>query len=416
MRSAEVVRALVAIALWIGGNAQAAEPKYGKVDTFEPGKKYTCVPTADHKSWNCTEIAPGKPGEKAGGGTPTVETTPLAPPAAARTPEPIPAAPAAAPAQQSRPKGSALPSYLRATGSPGAAASAPPAESPAPAAAVPAPEQVTPTAPAPVPAAAPPIAGPPPATPSPRVETAPPAPKMSEAPPPPSRPLAAPAAAPSPVAPVTRTAAPPAAAPEATRPEPVAPAKPTARTKPTESGATTTETAAATPAPATQEPAAAAPAPEMPAPASTAPAPEPIRAPEPAPAPKPAHTEPPSPPPAAVAAPAHTQSTPTGARGNREFLALPASGYVIELAHSTNPAELAALHASLQLTHGELYELHLRRDNGDWWLLVWASFDSVDAARAARSELPADAAINAGWPRRIGALQAEARRVSSNQD
>jgi septal ring-binding cell division protein DamX len=114
--------------------------------------------------------------------------------------------------------------------------------------------------------------------------------------------------------------------------------------------------------------------------------------------------------------PAPAQSALRGDRGNREFLALPASDYVIELAHSANAAELAALRTALQLPRGQLYELHLRRDNGDWWLLVWASFDSVDAARAARAELPADAAINAGWPRRIGVLQSEARRVSSEQD
>lgn len=110
------------------------------------------------------------------------------------------------------------------------------------------------------------------------------------------------------------------------------------------------------------------------------------------------------------------KSAPGSARGNPEFLALPASDYVIELAHSANAADFAALRGSLQLPRGQLYELHLRRDSGDWWLLVWGSFDSVDAARAARAELPADAAINAGWPRRIGALQSEARRVSSSQD
>ncbi len=25
----------------------------------------------------------------------------------------------------------------------------------------------------------------------------------------------------------------------------------------------------------------------------------------------------------------------------------------------------------LQLPRGELYELHLQRDGGDWWVLVW---------------------------------------------
>ena len=106
------------------------------------------------------------------------------------------------------------------------------------------------------------------------------------------------------------------------------------------------------------------------------------------------------------------KSTPAGTHGNREFLGLPGSDYVIELAHSANRADFAALRDSLQLGRGQLYELHLRRDSDDWWLLVWASFDSVDAARAARAELPANTAINAGWPRRIGVLQSEARRVS----
>jgi len=119
---------------------------------------------------------------------------------------------------------------------------------------------------------------------------------------------------------------------------------------------------------------------------------------------------------ATTPAPAPAKSTQDGTRGNREFLALPPSGYVIELAHSARAADLAASRAALQLARGQLYELHLRRDNGDWWLLVWGSFDNVDAARAARAELPADAVINAGWPRRIGALQSEARHVSSEQD
>jgi len=156
----------------------------------------------------------------------------------------------------------------------------------------------------------------------------------------------------------------------------------------------------------------------QPAPASPTttprPAHEPVAAPPAREAEQPAPTAEPSAP--EKAAPPARAKAAGSARGNREFLTLPASDYVIELAHSANTADFAALRASLQPTRGQLYELHLRRDNGDWWLLVWGSFDSVDAARSARTELPADAAINAGWPRRIGALQAEARRVSPNQD
>jgi hypothetical protein len=95
MRLAECARALAVIAMMIGATAQADEPKYGKVETFQPGKKYTCVPTADHKGWDCNEIAPG--GAAAGkqaSAAPSVETTPLAPATGVRTPEPIPAAPA----------------------------------------------------------------------------------------------------------------------------------------------------------------------------------------------------------------------------------------------------------------------------------------------------------------------------------
>jgi septal ring-binding cell division protein DamX len=93
---------------------------------------------------------------------------------------------------------------------------------------------------------------------------------------------------------------------------------------------------------------------------------------------------------------------------------LPASHYVIELAHGQNRGDYAALRDTLQLPRGELYELHLQRDGGDWWVLVWASFDGVDAARAARSELPADAPLTGAWPRPVAPLQAEVRRVSSN--
>jgi len=102
---------------------------------------------------------------------------------------------------------------------------------------------------------------------------------------------------------------------------------------------------------------------------------------------------------------------PAEAVGDRDFRALPGAGYVIELAHSADRSELTALHDTLRVPRGQLYELHLRRDGGDWWLLLWGSFESIDAARAARADLPDGAAINAGWPRRIAPLQAEALRA-----
>jgi hypothetical protein len=85
MQLVEGMRALAAIVLMFGANAQADEPKYGKVETFQPGKKYTCVPTADHKGWDCNEIAPGNAPGKQGSNVPSAETTPLpAPPQRAR--------------------------------------------------------------------------------------------------------------------------------------------------------------------------------------------------------------------------------------------------------------------------------------------------------------------------------------------
>ena len=142
MRLVEGARALAVIALMIGANAQADEPKYGKVETFQPGKKYTCVPTADHKGWDCNEIAAGSaPADKLDGKAPAAETMPLPGASAARTPESIPAAPASTPAappapvtSPAQPTSSGLPAYLRAGRSSAPAQTAPVAASPTPAA------------------------------------------------------------------------------------------------------------------------------------------------------------------------------------------------------------------------------------------------------------------------------------------
>lgn len=159
---------IVALAAILGLAAAAhAEPAsdYGKVDTFQPGKKYNCVPTADRKGWDCNatgkaEVPPA----------PAPAQTPVA------VPEPAPApaheAAPAAPAAQPTPHASALPGYLTNAGAheamqPMPAATAPkpvppprvkgplvPAHAPTTPAANPPPPPAKPAAAAPQPAAA----------------------------------------------------------------------------------------------------------------------------------------------------------------------------------------------------------------------------------------------------------------------
>jgi hypothetical protein len=311
---ADCCRAAVA-ALCLAGciTATAADPPaYGKVDTFEPGKKYNCVPSADRKSWDCTQA-----GKATKDDVPSAVPAPRhdePAPAAAKPSPPAPAAtapPPSAPASASHT--GKLPSYLLA---PGASDHATPA----------------PTSPAPV--------------------------------------------APAPAAPAK-----PVAAPEvhtSTNPQP---ATPTAQPKPAPPATPAPEIS---PKPATESPKPVAPAPTTAAPVEVAPTP---RTPAPPPAP-----------------PARPQAVDHGG----EFLNLSGEQYVIELAHGDQASVAAARHA-LNLPHGQAYELHLRQNGADTWLLVWGSFDDVGAARDARGELPAD--VHAGWPRRVAPLQAEVRRA-----
>jgi hypothetical protein len=289
------------------GSAYADTPAYGKVETFQPGKKYNCVPTADHKAWNCNE---------------TGKAEPLREPAKAPASEPAPAPPAPAanataapPAAEEAPKAQALPSYLRN----GAASETPP----------------------------PPAAA----------AEAPPPPPVAETKPPPAQPVVETKPVVEKPAQVTETPAPaPVAAPTAA---PTVAAEPPARTE-------------KAPAP-----------PENKAEASAGTSPK-----------------------AAQISAVNPQPSPS------EFLALAGDAYVIELARATSAGELAAKHAALQVPRGNLYEVHLRQNGSENWLLVWGAFDSVEGARAARDELAAQGAVTPGWPRRVGPLQAEARRIS----
>src|SRR5579885_1767373 len=116
--------------------AGAAEPPgYGKVETFEPGKKYTCIPTADRKGWSCAETGKAPPAQSA------------APPPAA-TPAPAPAPPAARTGE--------LPSYLTNAAAASRAPAAPSSHAPV------APPAPIPARSAPQPATTRPVAAPPP--------------------------------------------------------------------------------------------------------------------------------------------------------------------------------------------------------------------------------------------------------------
>ena len=100
----------------------------------------------------------------------------------------------------------------------------------------------------------------------------------------------------------------------------------------------------------------------------------------------------------------------TNLPGASEFLSLPASHYTLVLASVRNAAALDALILALANQPGRLYLLKLGMPDGAWYSLCWSDFADLDAARAARSSLPGDAAITSGWPRRIGLLQKELTR------
>jgi hypothetical protein len=90
MRLADAVRGALAAALITCAAASVAAPPpgYGKVETFQPGRKYNCVPTADRKGWDCQESA-DKPGNSPP--PPAAETQPEVAPVPATPPEVAPA-------------------------------------------------------------------------------------------------------------------------------------------------------------------------------------------------------------------------------------------------------------------------------------------------------------------------------------
>ncbi|MGH8041194.1 MAG: hypothetical protein ACREPN_04020 [Rudaea sp.] len=196
-------------------------------------------------------------------------------------------------------------------------------------------------------------------------------------------------------------------------PEPVAPpASTSTEAAPTEAATTAVVPSTAAPQSAGTLPgyltnaAAARPMQSMPAAPTAKPAPRPRATAKPIPQQAPAVQATATSP---VGLPAHAmpaRATHTPAEVS-DFLALPAASYVIELAHGATRTDIAAApHPS----HEKVYELHLRQNDADVWLLLWGPFTDLQTARAAREELAAQGATP-GWPRRIGPLQTEMHRT-----
>ncbi len=296
------------------------------MDTFEPGKKYSCIPSADRKGWDCKQSGTATNAEAAPAQNHAAAVAPASvshcsdracthlrrrgPPRPLRL-HPFPPVVQARQQPRRQTSSGALPNYLKAT-----AASPPPAS------------------PGPIPAA-PPVAVPAAVAQAPVPATT-------------SRPVAAPPVAPATVSPARHGVAAPAPQTRAT-------------TRLRHRGLRLPNTSRPHRLPPSR-----------------------CRLERPAPSP-----------------PSHAASA------SGSFLDLPGDHYVIELAHGEREADVASARTALHVPHGEVYELHLRQNGSDNWLLVWGSFGDVGAARVARGELPAD--VHAGWPRRVAPLQAEVR-------
>ena len=119
-----------------------------------------------------------------------------------------------------------------------------------------------------------------------------------------------------------------------------------------------------------------------------------------------------APPPAAprLASAASAPAANRDVAGASAFRVLLASHYTLVLASERDAHALDELIRSFEAQPGQLYLLKLGMPDGDWYSLCWSDFADLEAARAARATLPADAPIRSGWPRRIDLLQKELAR------
>ncbi len=217
----------------------------------------------------------------------------------------------------------------------------------------------------------------------------------------------------------------------AARSLPRAPAEPSAPPPylmdPSSMQSVTIEAAPASPpaATATPEPQPVAPPPEPePAPAPVpAPAPDPVAtaesvampepvvvpapvpAPAPVPTPEPAAASDPTPIPTPAPAPV-ARIISSAARDAADLLALPGSGYTVQLAATRGSQGFTALRQTLGIAVEDTFVIRVRRDNQDWWLMLWRDYPDLDSARSAAATLSAHGSF---WPRRLAPLQREVR-------
>lgn len=114
---------------------------------------------------------------------------------------------------------------------------------------------------------------------------------------------------------------------------------------------------------------------------------------------------------AAAAEPAPSPSTRSAALSNTTvaaFAALPGSHYAVQLARAHSTAGFGPLVGTLGIPESSVYSVPVKTTGRLEYLLLWADFPNVEAARAAAARLPASA-VQGALARRIGPLQEEAR-------
>ncbi len=90
------------------------------------------------------------------------------------------------------------------------------------------------------------------------------------------------------------------------------------------------------------------------------------------------------------------------------FAALPGGHYAVQLARAHSTAGFARLVGTLGIPESSVYSVPVKTTGKLEYLLLWADFPNVEAARAAAARLPASA-VQGALARRIGPLQEEAR-------